>query len=185
MLEQAWKYLRMHPVLYVLITILIPFGTASIVSLLISSDREIIYETSLVSHCGLSNVPDKDCVGLYHITLGNTGTRAESMLLTWPFDLSGWQRGHNILNIAADSPRANDPVVDCKMMESATACTIDQFAPGAMLIMDWTCYACGGMDLEKLEEMPVNLQSSATIAYGDPRVTILFRRLQALLQYLY
>jgi hypothetical protein len=166
-------------VLTVLIGILAPFTTFSLVSLLFASDREIVYALNqVVSTCLLSGTPGKNCVAIYELVIGNTGTQEEKVHLTWPFDLSPWKRGQQILNIAADQPRRHDPRISCDTSESQSECYLEEFAPGALVIMKFTCMACSGNDIGMLEEKKVSLETDAKISHGDPRVTTVVRRLE-------
>ena len=80
MLEFIKKMLREHLVLTVLILVLAPFTTLSLASLFFASDREIVYTMNKVfANCGLSGIPERDCVALYEIIIGNTGMREETV----------------------------------------------------------------------------------------------------------
>ena len=182
MVEFIKKMIREHLVLTVLIVALAPFTTLSVVSLFFSSDREIIYELNAVfSQCGLSKIPGKDCAAIYEFIIGNTGAREETVRLAWPFDLSVWERGQQVLNIAADQPRDHDPQLACETTVAQSECVIENFAPGTLMIMKFSCLACSGHEIGMLEGKPVAVQTTATISHGDPRVTIVFRRLQNVL----
>ena len=66
MLEFIKRSLHEHLVLSVLIVVLAPFATYSVVSLFFASEREIVYELNAVfTQCGLSKIPGKDCTALY------------------------------------------------------------------------------------------------------------------------
>lgn len=182
MLEFIKKMLREHLVLSVLILVLAPFTTLSLASLFFASDREIVYTMNKVfANCGLSGIPERDCVALYEIIIGNTGMQDETVRLVWDFDLSAWERGQQILNISADRPRGHDPVLACKTSEFHSECGMEKFAPGALVIMKITCLACSSQTIGRMEDKPVAVQTAAHMARGDPRVTIVFRRLQNLM----
>lgn len=182
MLEFIKRSVREHLVLSVLIVVLAPFATFSVVSLFFASEREIVYELNAVfTQCGLSKIPGKDCTALYELIIGNTGAREETVRLVWPFDLSPWERGQLVLNIAADQPRGHDPQIACETSGTQSACVMENFAPGTLVIMKFTCMACSGHDTGMMEEKVLAVETEADIARGDPRVTIVFRRLQNLL----
>ena len=76
MTEFIKKMIREHLVLTVLIGVLAPFTTLSLVSLLFASEREIVYALNEVfTYCGLSKIPGKDCIAIYEFIIGNTGMR--------------------------------------------------------------------------------------------------------------
>jgi len=182
MLEFIKRSLHEHLVLSVLIVVLAPFATYSVVSLFFASEREIVYELNAVfTQCGLSKIPGKDCTALYELIIGNTGTREEKVRLVWPFDLSPWERGQRVLNIAADQPRGHDPQIACETSGTRSECVMENFAPDALVIMKFTCFACSGHDTGLMEEKTVTVETEADVAQGDPRVTAVFRRLQNLL----
>lgn len=185
MIEFIRKFLREHLVLSVLIIVLAPFTTLSVFSLFFASDREVVYDAHMVSsHCGLSNIPGKDCAGIYNVIIGNTGTQEEIVQISWPLDLIHWQTDKKIMNIAADDPRTHDPVFTCDMTETYSKCVINKFAPGALMIIKLVCYACSSRDLDRLENTPVEIQTVAVLSYGDPRVTAVMRRIQILLNFI-
>ena len=176
------KMIREHVVLAVCIGVLAPFTTLSVISLFFSSDREIVYVLNEVfSRCGISKIPGKDCTAIYEFIIGNTGTREETVRLVWPFNLSVWDRGQQILNIAADQPRGRDPQLACETTVAQSTCLIENFAAGALLIIKLSCLACNGHEIGMMEGKPVAVQTIAKISHGDPRVTTVFRRLQDLL----
>ena len=182
MVEFIKKMIREHLVLTVLIGVLAPFATLSIVSLFFASDREIVYELHKVfAYCGLSRIPGKDCTAVYEVIIGNTGIKDETVRLVWHFDLSTWERGQRILNISADQPRGHDPELGCDTSGAKSECVLKNFAPGALVIMKFTCLACSSQVVSIMEDKPVAVQTEASIAHGDPRVTIVFRRLLNLL----
>ena len=171
--------LREHMVLAVFTGILAPFTAISLVSLFFASEREIVYELNeVVTYCTLSGTPGKNCVALYELIIGNTGGQEETVRLIWPFDLSPWEREQQVLNIAADQPRSHDPGVACDISESQSECVMENFAPGALVIMKFSCLACSGNDIGMLEENKVSLETGASVAHGDPRVTTVVRRLE-------
>ena len=179
MLKFIKKSLREHLVLTVVIGVLAPFTTFSAVSLFFASEREIVYELNeIFSQCGLSKIPGKDCTALYELIIGNTGVQEETVRLVWPFDLSPWERGQKVLNIAADQPRAHDPQIICQTSGTQGECVMDNFAPGALVIMKFSCLACSGHDAGTMEGKPVVVETTASVAHGDPRVNTLFRRMQ-------
>ena len=183
MVEFIKKMIREHLVLTVLTGVLAPVATFSVVSLFFAAEREIVYELNAVfTQCGLSKIPGKDCTALYELIIGNTGTREESVRLVWPFDLSPWERGQRVLNIAADEPRGRDPQIACQTSGIRSACVMENFAPGAVVIMKFTCFACSGHDTGMMEEKPVDVETEAPVVHGDPRVTTVFRRLQNFLK---
>jgi hypothetical protein len=166
----------------VLIGVLAPFTTFSLVSLFFASEREIVYVLNKVfTQCGLSKIPGKDCTAIYELIIGNTGTREETVRIVWPFDLSAWDRGQQVLNIAADQPRGHDPQLACETSGTQSECIMENFAPGALVIMKFSCLACSGHETGMMEEKTVTVETTAAIAHGDPRVTTVFRRLQNLL----
>jgi len=182
MVEFIKKSLREHLVLTVLIGVLAPFTTLSLVSLFFASEREIVYVLNEVfSQCGLSKIPGRDCTAIYEFIIGNTGEQEETVRLVWPFDLSPWERGQQVLNIAADQSRGHDPQIACETSGTQSECVMENFAPGALVIMKFSCMACSGHDTGMMEEKTVAVETEAAVAHGDPRVTTVFRRLQNLL----
>jgi len=176
------KSLREHLVLALLIVVLLPFTGLSVFSLFYSSSREIVYDQNKVlEYCAHAGTPGKNCTALYEIIIGNTGSQEETVRLAWPFDLSAWERGQKILNIAADEPREHDPRLACETSPTQSACTLDNFAPGTLVIMKFTCLACSGLEVGRMEGKPVAVESTAKIAHGDPRVNTIFRRFENLL----
>jgi len=182
MMEFIKKMVSEHLVLSVLIGILAPFTTISLVSLFFASEREIVYELhEVVTYCALSGTPGKNCVATYELIIGNMGEKEETVRLVWPFDLSPWERDQQVMNIAADQPRPHDPGIACETSGSQSECIMENFAPGALVIMKFSCLACSGSDIGMLEEKKVSLETGANVAHGDPRVTTVVRRLQNLL----
>ena len=180
------KLVREHLIIVVLIVVLTPLTGITIASLFFSREREIVYEAyMMVSQCLQSGVPGENCVGIYQVNIGNTGEHEESAHLSWPMDLAKWKTDWKIQNIAADAPRSYDPVVNCDMSENPGECTIEQFAPGTFVEIQLVCYNCSGNEVSQLEELPVDITSSSpVISRGNPKVSILVRRLQVLLSFI-
>ncbi|MGH8120363.1 MAG: hypothetical protein ACRESK_07095, partial [Gammaproteobacteria bacterium] len=162
--------------------VLLPFTGLSIFSLLFSSAREIVYEQNKVfEYCTPSGTSGNNCTALHEIIIGNTGTEMETVRLVWPFDLSLWERGQKILNIAADEPRNHDPEITCETSRTQSVCVLEDFATGTLVIMKFSCLACSGREIGLMEGKAVAVETIAPVAQGDPRVNILFRRLQKFL----
>lgn len=182
MLEYLKKVLGEHLIIVVLIVVLAPFTTISVVSLFFAREHEIVYDLRKVyAECGFAGTPEKDCVARYEMVIGNTGLQEEPVRLVWPFDISVWDRDQQVLNIAADNPRGQDPHLTCETRIEQSTCVIENFAPGSMLVLKFTCLGCSSQDSGMLEEKPVNVETEATVSRGDPRVTSFLRRLQNLL----
>lgn len=182
MLEFIKRSLREHLVLTVVIGVLAPFTTLSVASLLFASEREIVYELNeIFIQCGLSKIPGKDCTALYEFIIGNTGVQEETVRLVWPFDLSPWNREQKVLNIAADQPRDHDPRITWQTSGTRSECILENFAPGALVIMKFSCLACSGHDAGTMKGTTIAVETEAAVARGDPRVTTMSRRLQNLL----
>lgn len=180
------KLVREHLVIVVLIVVLTPLTGITIVSLFFSRDREIVYEAYMtVSQCLQTGTPGQNCVGIYQVNIGNIGEEEESVLFSWPMDLSRWITAKKVRNIAADTPREHDPVVNCEMSENSGECKIDQFAPGTLLEMQLVCYQCAEEEVRQLKDLQVDVTSSSpVISTGNPQLSILFRRLQVLLSFI-
>ena len=176
------KALREHLVLVLLVLVLLPFTGLSVFSLFFSSAREIVYEQNKIfEFCAPSGTPGKSCTALYEFIIGNTGSRKETIRLAWPFDLTTWERRQKIMNIAADQPREHDPRLACDTSPTQSACVLSDIAPGTLVIMKFTCFACSNLDIGRMDEKPVAVETTAKIAHGDPRVNTIFRRFQNLL----
>ena len=179
------KLIREHLVIVILIVVLTPLTGISIASLFFAREREIVYEAyMMVSQCLEGGIPGQNCVGIYQVNIGNTGEHEESARLSWPMDLANWKIDHQISNISADAPRSHDPEVKCDMSGSPGICEIEQFAPGTFVEIKLVCYNCSGHEVSQLEEVPVAVDSDAVISKGNPRVSILVRRLQVLLSFI-
>ena len=73
-------------------------------------------------------------------------------------------------------------MLGCAMMEARQECTIEQFVPGALLFLTLQCRGCSEGEIEMLAGTPLEIHTDAHVSYGDPRVTLLFRRLQSLIR---
>ena len=179
------QLVREHVIIVLLIIILTPLTGITIASLFFSRDHEIVYEAyMMVSQCLQSGTPGQNCVGIYQVNIGNTGVHEESVRLSWPMDLAMWKTDWKIQNIAADEPRKHDPVVKCEMSDESGQCVIEQFAPGTFVEIQLVCYNCSGNEVSQLEELPVDVTSSSpVISRGNPKVSILVRRLQVMLSF--
>ena len=182
MIESIKKIIQKYLLLSRITAILVPVTILTAIFLFIYSNREIVYKTDINSKCGLSGSRGKDCAGVYHIIIGNTGAREEKVRLLWPRDLSAWGNADfRIMNITADRPRAHDPVCKCAITGIERVCAINNFAPGTLVIMEFECYACSKEEISRLVDTPVTVQTEANTLHGDPRITTLFWRMQNLL----
>jgi len=160
----------------VLILGLVPVAAFSLLS---PFSREIVYDMHAVfSMCQ----PGGECVGRVELIIGNTGDTNERVTLVWPRLEGPWSRDHNVLDISADQPRQGDPVIDCVAGGGRQECTIEQFPAGALVVMHLDCLRCSKRELGWVADTPLQVQSAAHVSYGDPRVTLLFRRLMSFAQ---
>jgi len=176
--------LREHLLLTVFLVGLLPAGAFSVISMAFPFGREIVYDTHTVfATCGSSGaIAGRHCTARVELIIGNTGNSEESVRIVWPRYEGPWGRDHNVLDISADRPRSGDPVIDCTVAEGRQECAIDRFAAGALVVMHLDCYRCSKREVEWLDDSPLEVQSAAHVSYGDPRVTLLFRRLTALVR---
>ncbi|MBI2994946.1 MAG: hypothetical protein HYY48_12340 [Gammaproteobacteria bacterium] len=179
MLDLFRESLRKYFVQTILVIVLIPAGVFSASSVLFPFSREIVYDMHTVfSTCHA--IRAGQCVARMELIIGNTGHTDETVNLVWPRFEGPWSQYHNVLDISADRPRGGDPVVRCSVAEGRQECSIEQFAAGALVIMQLDCYRCSKREVEMLGDTPLEIQTGAHASYGDPRVTLLFRRLLAL-----
>ncbi|MBF8270093.1 MAG: hypothetical protein HW386_1802 [Gammaproteobacteria bacterium] len=171
-----------HPIRTVLMMALLPLGLFSAGALLFPYHREIVYEMHTVFATCLPDKADT-CAARVELIIGNTGNAEESVNLTWPDYQGSWTRGERVLNISADRRRNRDPAITCAIASGRQECIIDQFDPGAMVILHMDCYQCSRQQVQRLAETPLGVQTEAHIAYGDPRVAVLLGRLLVLAQF--
>jgi len=177
-------YYRNHAVLAIAIMALITLGLFSTIAILFPFKREIFYEMHPVFTMCLpaSTGTGENCVARMEINIGNTGDTEEMAALRWPHVQGNWTSGHDVFNISADRRRSHDPLVRCEVLEEEQECTIDQFAAGTLVVMRLDCFQCSSHEISLMKETPMDIQSEAHTFYGDPRVTLLLRRLMALAQ---
>lgn len=179
LLDFLRESLRRHLLRTVLVIVLVPVGALSAVSLVFPFQREIVYDLHTVfADCRVSGTGQ--CVARMELVIGNTGDTDEAVSLTWPRFEGPWSRDHNVLDVSADRPRTRDPVIDCSVTEGRQDCRIDGFAAGALLIMRMDCFRCSPREVALLEETPLEIRTGAHTTWGDPRMTLLFRRLLGL-----
>ena len=185
LIELLQETFRNHAVLAITGMALITFGIFSTIAILFPFNREIFYEMHPVfSMCLPSSAGENTqaCVARMELNVGNTGDTEESVALRWPDITANWSTGHNVFNISADRRRSHDPVIHCEMTDGRQECTIEQFAAGTLVVMHMDCLRCNSQEISRLHETPLEIQSEAHTFYGDPRVTLLLRRLMALAQ---
>ena len=185
MLDFLRTYFRNHAVLAITVLALVTLGLFSTIAVLFPSSREIFYEMHPVFTMCMPSTNKSGtatCVARMELNIGNTGDTEESVTLVWPHFEGGWSSGHNVLNISADRRRSHDPVVDCEVKDGKQECVFDRFSAGALIVMHMDCYQCNSQEIGLLRETPLEVSTDAHAVYGDPRVTLLLRRLMALAQ---
>lgn len=122
------------------------------------------------------------CVARMELNIGNTGETEETVTFRWPHFAGGWAGGHDVFNISADRRRSHDPVVHCRDKKGQRECVIDQLAAGTLIVMHLDCYQCNSHEVDLLRTTPLEVRTDAHAVHGDPRVTLLLRRLMSLAQ---
>lgn len=184
MLEFLRDSYRNRSILTIAITSLVVLGFLSTLAMLFPFNREIFYEQHPVfSTCmRTAGKETTTCAARMELQVGNTGNSEESVTLVWPRYEGGWTSGHKVLNISADRRRSHDPEIHCEVDGDRQECDITRFAAGTLVVMHMDCYQCGKHEIKLLHETPLQVQTGARVFQGDPRVTVLFRRLTALAQ---
>jgi hypothetical protein len=173
------KLIRDHAWLTGVAAVGLLLGTDYAASFLFAPARAVMHNGHLVFFdCNLPG--DRPCVAEYEYMLANTGRQDESAVTAWPVDLERWSRGQRVLNIAADEPRAHDPVVACESSVERTECSVERLAPGTLLILRFTCMPCHGTGVAALGDGQPEIRTAARVYRGDPRVSAIVRRLQVL-----
>ena len=185
---RAWLQglLREHLAGAVLLLLCLPFSVISVVALLWTSSHEVLWHGGWVfRQCGIDGTAaGRDCVAGYELALGNSGSGEEELGIEWPVDVRDWTFDHRVLDLDGASDRANDPEVQCARDADAMYCTVARFAPGTLLLLRLRCLQCGHAALDRIESTVPVVLSTATVHQGDPRATVLFRRLGVLLRLL-
>ena len=175
---------RNHSILTIAGISLAVLGFLSTLAMLFPFNREIFFEQHPVFATCMATAGKgtKTCVARIELQVGNTGNTEESVNFTWPHYEGGWTSGHQVLNISADRRRSHDPDIRCQVDEEQQECAITRFAAGTLIVMHMDCLQCDRQEIKLLHETPLQIQTEAHIFHGDPRVTVLFRRLTALAQ---
>jgi hypothetical protein len=171
-----------HPIRGTLIIAFAAAGFISLIAMFFPYSREIVYDMHAVFATCLTRGGTKNCAARMELIIGNTGDREESVTLVWPRFEGAWTSGHNVFNISADRPRDHNPDIQCTAMAGRQECSISRFAPGTLVILRMDCLQCSSSEVRLLDETPLEIMADAHVAYGDPRVTVMFRRLLALVQ---
>jgi hypothetical protein len=160
---------------------LLIFGAVSFRSLLISADREIVYDAAMVtSFCAKAG----NCFGIYELKIGNTGRlQQDGVTAVVHVAPSKWTAQHSISDLAADHPRAGDPAIKSTSSGDAYTFAIDRFAAGTEIKLRFDCATCSLDELKLAKATAVEVHASGTLLQGDPRVTTLGRRLNLLLTF--
>lgn len=162
---------------------LLPLALLLVVAIFWQPQREILWNGSwIIKTClKLPAQGSSSCIGQYELSIANTGKRSERLTVEWPSSLDGWSAEGRVLNLSADFPRANDPEYRCDWSAGQAACSIENFAPGTLLVLKIHCSMCEWSELESLDRLAPVLVSEAKVHRSDPRSTYLFRRLRLLL----
>ena len=179
MLGYLFEKFQKHYLRIVLIIALLATGVLSAAALLLPHSREIVYEMHTVFATCLPSGSNQ-CAARMELLIGNTGSALEFVNLTWPRVEGGWSSSHNVLNISADNRRSREPSITCANSAGRQECRIEQFAPGALVILHMDCYQCSLQQVQWLAETPLTIQTEAHAAHGDPRMTVFLRRLLVL-----
>ena len=182
MLEFLRESFRNHFGLTLIAAVLITLGLFTTVSTLLPSSREIFYEMHPVFTLCRPASGSSTCVARMELNIGNTGETEESVNLVWPQFKGGWTSGKDIFDISADRPRGHDPVVNCAATDGRQECDIDRFAAGTLIVMHIDCTRCNRRQVKLLQETPLEIHTGAHAVYGNPRDTLLWRRLMAFAQ---
>lgn len=172
------KFLRNHIALAVIALLLVTTGLYT----LLPSGREVFYEMHPVFTLCRPAAGGTACAARMEVNVGNTGEAEESVTLAWPHFEGGWTSGYDFFDISADRPRSHDPVVSCETSGGRRACAIDRFAPGALMVMHIDCIQCSKREVRLLQKTPLEIHTEARAVRGNPRVTLLLRRLTAFAQ---
>ncbi len=177
--ETLVTFFREHIILFVLAVCMVPLGAVSAMSLLIGIGSEVVYEERpIFTMCNLRGAPEgKDCVGSYELSIGNTGHNNESLKMLWPATVGNWSHSHQIMNIAADEPREKDPTFKCMKSEEAFECNLQEFTPGALVIIKMSCLGCSNKDMDIINGKTIKLETDADLYKGNPRVSVFWRRI--------
>ena len=175
---------RNHSILTIIVMSLLVLGFLSTLAMLFPFNREIFYaQHPVFSTCmPAAGKGTRTCVARMELQVGNTGNTEETITFIWPHYEGSWTSSHRVLNISADRRRSHDPEVHCEVNEQQQECTITRFAAGTLIVMHMDCYQCDQREIKILQDTPLQIRTEAHAFYGDPRVTLLFRRLTALAQ---
>jgi len=163
--------------------VLLPMALLLVLAIFWQPQREILWNGSWVLKTCLKLPTQKSssCIGQYELSIANTGKRSERVRVEWPLSLDGWSAEGRVLDLSADFRRANDPEYRCDWAAGHAACSIEEFAPGTLLVLNIHCFTCAWSELESLDQQAPVLVSEASVHRSDPRSTYLFRRLRLLL----
>lgn len=154
-------------------------ATILVLTILWKPQREILWNGSwILKHCldSQSRSPS-NCIGQYEFSIANTGKHTERLKVEWLTGLNGWSAEGQVLNLSADFRRANDPDYSCDLTAERAGCSIENLAPGTLLVITIYCHRCEWSELESLDRQTPALATEARIYRSDPRSTYLFRRL--------
>ena len=172
------EFLRNHIALAVIALVLVTTGLYT----LLPSSREVFYEMHPVFTLCRPATGGTTCAARMELNIGNTGNTEESVSLVWPHFEGGWTSGNDFFDISADRPRGRDPEVNCDTSGGRRECDIERFAAGALVVMHIDCIQCSKREVRLLQKTPLEIQTDARAVYGNPRVTLLLRRLTAFAQ---
>jgi hypothetical protein len=160
---------------------LLIFGAVSFRSLIVSADREIVYDAAMVtSFCAKGG----SCFGIFELKIGNTGKlQQDGVTAVIHVAPPKWTAQHSVSDLAGDRPRAAEPIINSTTAGDAYTYAIDRLPAGAEVKLRFDCTACTIDELRLAKTMPVEIRATGTVLQGDPRVTTLGRRLNLLLTF--
>lgn len=164
--------LNLRFALYVIAAVLALVGIGNaFVATFFRSNYEIVYNFEVTAaYCAKGY-----CAYSAHLTIANTGHKNQDKVVVaiagLPPDLGG---SPQVLNLSADEPRTDDPVIEQKRSGDVNIIRISNFTPGALLEFSFM----GSFPQEQLpaEDQPgVNVSGKGRIIEGDPRAITFLR----------
>ena len=148
-------------------------------NILVASRDELSYNAGVFSStCSMrlstDPTPGEYCLTIYEITLGNTGTNAQSVIQISLQDAPElWRFESNVVDIVASAKRIDSPVIDYDSTKDQTHIRIEHLQPNRMVDLRLTYL--GPEAFEQLPRMSVIVSANGTLIESNPHTTVMSR----------
>jgi hypothetical protein len=172
------RSLRILGILFIFMFFFI-FGWVSIPILFFPSAHEILYQGEILTTT-CSPVPDEDrrensnCITLYELKIGNTGTKDQKMVrIKFPKLPSLRESAYKILDIFASTKKQPESEINRSESPAETIYEVTPFPENKVLTLSF--YTVGYRDYLELKKVHVHIKAKGKVVECDPEITVLAR----------